>query len=121
MALESLDLDRTLQLKEQIGNSNDADFIMQNIVEFFTEQESVPDAGKYYTFRYFPKTSTIVYDQYPLVAVTKVYSWGFSGINYHWRQYRQYSWEEVSGSLHLVHPKEIGYMRELSYEKIVNK
>jgi len=121
MALESLDLDRTLQLKDKVLNSKDNDFIMENIIELFSEQEFIPDVGQYYTFIYFPKTSNIVYDQYPLVAVTSIYSWGFRGINYHWRQSRQYAWNEVVGRLHLVHPKEIGYLRELSYEKIVNK
>ena len=119
--LEEEELDRTIQLKKKVGNSNDADFIMENIIELFTEQEFIPDTGQYYTFIYSPKSPEIVYDQYPLVAVTKIYNWGFGGINYHWREHRQYSWNEVVGQLHLVHPKEIGYLRELYYEKIVNK
>ena len=78
-------LDRTLELRERVGNSNDADFIMENIIELFTEQELVPDTGLYYTFVYIPKTPNITYDQYPLVAVTDIFQWGFRGINYHWR------------------------------------
>ena len=92
MALESLDLDRTLELKDKVGNSNDADFIMENIIELFTEQEFIPDVGQYYTFIYSPKNPEIVFDQYPLVAVTSIHSWGFRGINYHWRQPRQYAY-----------------------------
>lgn len=121
MALKDEELDRTLELKKIVGNSNDADFIMENIVELFTEQELIPDVGQYYTFIYFPKTEGVIYDQYPLVAVTQIFPWGFRGINYHWREHRQYSWQEIVGQLHLVHPKEIGYLRELSYEKIVSK
>lgn len=114
-------LDRTIELKKKVGNSRDADFIMENIVEIFTKQEFIPDAGQYYTFIYFPQSPEGVYDQYPLVAVTDVFAWGFRGINYHWRTHRQYTWTEIVGQLHLVYPKEIGYLRELSYEKIVSK
>ena len=41
--LEEEELDRTIQLKKKVGNSNDADFIMENIIELFTEQEFIPD------------------------------------------------------------------------------
>lgn len=114
-------LDRTLELRERVGNSKDADFIMENIVELFTNIELIPDVGQYYTFVYIPKTPEIVYDQYPLVAVTDIFRWGFRGINYHWRSFRNYTWQEVVGQLHHVYPGELDYMRELSYEKMVNK
>ena len=114
-------IDRTLELRERVGNSNDADFIMENIIELFTEQELVPDTGLYYTFVYIPKTPNITYDQYPLVAVTDIFQWGFRGINYHWRSYRNYTWAEIVGQLHRVYHGELDYMRELSYEKMLTK
>ena len=61
--------ERTEELQEQIEELNDADDIMMNIMEVFTQTEVVPDAGNYYTFVYNAKTPG-VFDEFPLVAVT---------------------------------------------------
>ena len=68
--------ERTEELQEQIEGLNDADDIMMNIMEVFTQTDLTPDAGKYYTFVYHAKTPG-VYDEFPLVAVTYVDRWGF--------------------------------------------
>jgi hypothetical protein len=112
---------RTTKLKEKIGDSKDAEFIMLNIIEIFLELEIIPDVGKYYTFIYLPKTDDITYDEHPLVAVTAVERWGFKGINFHWGQSRNYTWQEVVGQLHLVNNSEIDYLRSLPYAKFVTK
>ena len=44
--------ERTEELQSQIGELDDADDIMMNIMEVFSETEIVPNAGKYYTFVY---------------------------------------------------------------------
>ena len=41
--------ERTEELQGQIEELNDADDIMMNIMEVFTQTEVVPDAGNYYT------------------------------------------------------------------------
>ena len=66
--------ERTEELQSQIGELDDADDIMMNIMEVFSETEIVPNAGKYYTFVYNAKTPG-VYDECPLVAVTGVENW----------------------------------------------
>jgi hypothetical protein len=100
-----------------IEGAEDADLIMMNILQIFNETDLIPDAGKFYTFVYQAKTPKIEYDEHPLVAVTEVLRWGFKGYNYHWRQMRQYTWEEVVGSLHIVRQNEVKYLSSLPYGK----
>ena len=46
------------------------------------------------------KDPDISYDQHPLVAVTELFQWGFRGLNFHWQDYRQYTWEEFAAGLY---------------------
>ena len=78
----------------------------------------VPDVGRYYIFVYAPKTSLIQYDAHPLVAVTDVFRWGFRGMNYHWGEMRQYTWNEIIGQLYEIFPDELSDARELPFSKI---
>ena len=93
--------ERTEELQGQIEELNDADDIMMNIMEVFSETEIVPDAGNYYTFVYNAKTPG-VFDEFPLVAVTFVDRWGFQGLNFHWGSSRNYTWREIVGNLHVI-------------------
>ena len=56
-----------------------ADEIMEELIGVLSEVED-STAGKYYTFFYNAKTPGTQYDEYPLVGVTDVFSWGFRGI-----------------------------------------
>ena len=112
--------ERTEELQEQIEGLNNADDIMMNIMEVFTQTEVVPDAGNYYTFVYNAKTPG-VFDEFPLVAVTYVDRWGFRGLNFHWGTSRNYTWNEIVGNLHIIQNDEIDYMRSLSYAKFKTK
>ena len=75
---------------------------------------------KFYVFVYNPKTPNIQYDQNPLVAVTDRFQWGFRGINFHWgsRGIRQYTWDEIPGSLYEVYAEELADLREIPFGKI---
>ena len=112
--------ERTEELQKQIEGLNNADDIMMNIMEVFTQTEVVPDAGNYYTFVYNAKTPG-VFDEFPLVAVTYVDRWGFRGLNFHWGTSRNYTWNEIVGNLHIIQNDEIDYMRSLSYAKFKTK
>ena len=112
--------ERTEELQEQIEGLNNADDIMMNIMEVFTQTEIVPDAGNYYTFVYNAKTPG-VFDEFPLVAVTYVGRWGFRGLNFHWGTSRNYTWNEIVGRLHVIQNDEIEYMRSLSYANFKTK
>ena len=112
--------DRSEELQKQIEGLNNADDIMMNIMEVFTQTELTPNAGNYYTFVYHAKTPG-VYDEFPLVAVTFVDRWGFQGINFHWGTSRNYTWLEIVGRLHVINNDEIDYLRSLSYANFKTK
>ena len=82
----------------------------------------IPEVGQYYTFIYNAKTPDITYDQHPLIACTDLQSWGFKGLNFHWRQSRNYTWEELAGQLYIVQYVELDDLLRIPYGKfILNK
>ena len=104
-------------MKNLIGNENPDD-LATDILEVLTEGSNVPEAGNFYVFVYQPKTPNIRYDAHPLVAVSDIFQWGFRGINFHWGQSRQYTWQEVVGSLHIVNSDELQDLISIPYGKI---
>ena len=110
--------ERTEELQEQIEGLIDADDIMMNIMEVFSQTEIIPDAGNYYTFVYNAKTPG-VYDEFPLVAVTFVENWGFQGINFHWGTSRNYTWNELAGQLYIVEYNELDDLLAIPYGKFM--
>ncbi len=97
------------------------DDIMENLVEVLTEGSKIPTVGKYYTFFYAAKTPNIQYDEYPLVGVTDVFSWGFRGINFHWGENRQYDYNQIIGGLYEVYAEEMSDVIELGFAKVRSK
>ena len=89
-------------------------------MDVLQESGKMPSVGKFYVFVYIPKTPNIQYDQNPLVAVTDRFQWGFRGINFHWGSegVRQYTWDEISGSLYEVYADELADLREIPFGKI---
>ena len=82
----------------------------------------IPEVGQFYTFIYNAKTPDITYDQHPLIACTDLQSWGFKGLNFHWRQSRNYTWEELAGQLYIVQYNELDDLLAIPYGKfILNK
>ncbi len=119
--LEHNPTQRVEELKARVlqGNVNDPEDIMLLIMEIFTIQEIVPEAGKFYTFIYNAKTPNISYDQHPLIACVEVFRWGFRGLNFHWQNYRNYTWEELPGQLHVVEFQELDELLALQYGKFI--
>tara|TARA_B100001996_G_C18515397_1_gene537151 strand:+ start:214 stop:594 length:381 start_codon:yes stop_codon:yes gene_type:complete len=102
-----------------LSGSEDPDDLMLELMEALNNTVTpVPDVGRYYAFVYAPKTSSIQYDAHPLVAVTNVLQWGFRGMNYHWGQMRQYTWDEVVGQLYELTSEELADAREIPFAKI---
>ena len=99
-----------------IINLEDADDRMLAVTEILTETEIIPSIGRFYTFIYAPKTPRIRYDQFPLIACTDVQRWGFRGYNVHWPDFRNYTWEEVIGYLHVAYPLEMPDLRSIPYQ-----
>jgi len=108
---------RDLLRKINAAGTTDSEDLMLIIIDTLKEEVLYPEPGKFYTFIYTPKTPEIEYDQHPLIACTELYGWGFKGINFHWRQSRQYTWEEVIGKLHVIKYNELDEMLSIPYAK----
>lgn len=108
---------RLLQKRIEEVGSKDPEDLMILIMEVFKEEVLYPEPGKFYTFVYNPKTPDIEYDQHPLIACTSLERWGFKAINFHWRQGRQYTWEEVAGKLHVVKYNELDELLTIPFAK----
>lgn len=112
------DTNRVRQILDNVIGNEDPDDLMLEIINVLNEGSKIPQAGKFYTFIYNPKTLNIQFDQYPLVAVTDVYTWGFKGINFHWDEVRQYTWDEIAGGIYEVRSEELDDMRSIPYAHV---
>ena len=110
-------INRLRDITNNLVGTEDPDDLMLEIIDALTESEKVPKTGKYYVFVYNPKTPNIQYDQNPLVAVTDVFSWGFRGINFHWGEVRQYTWDEIPGGIYEVYQSEIKDLQTIPFGK----
>ena len=70
--------------------------------------------GRLYIFIYRAKTPNITYDSNPFIAVTDVFSWGFRGFSAHWREPRQYTWNEVGTDVYEIFRSEVNDILRLS-------
>ena len=107
----------------QINNgTNDQEDMMLEIMDLLKDTVTpIPDVGTICTFVYNAKTPDIRYDQHPLVAVTELFQWGFRGLNFHWQEYRQYTWEELTGQVYIVQRNELDNLLAIPYAKFVTK
>ena len=103
--------------------TDDPEEMMMEIMELLNNTVTpIPEVGKFYTFVYNAKTPGKTYDQHPLIACTSLETWGFKGINFHWRQSRNYTWEELAGQLYIVQNNELDDLMAIPYGKfILNK
>jgi len=110
-------------LSDLNNRTNDPEEMMMEIMEALNDTVTpIPEVGKFYTFVYNAKTPDITYDQHPLIACTDLQSWGFKGLNFHWRQSRNYTWEELAGQLYIVQNNELDDLLAIPYGKfILNK
>ena len=104
------------------NGTNDQEEMMLEIMELLNDTVTpVPDVGTLCTFVYNAKTPGVTYDQHPLVAVTDLFQWGFRGLNFHWREYRQYTWEELAGQVYIVQKEELDDLLSIPYAKFITK
>lgn len=108
---------RITRLVGKLKGNESADDIMLELLDILTESKE-PREGAFYVFVYNAKTPNMRYDQNPLVAVTKIYQWGFTGFNYHWGKVRQYTWGEVAGGFYEVYKEELEDLKRLPFGNI---
>ena len=107
-------------LSDLNNRTNDPEEMMMEIMEALNDTVTpIPEVGKFYTFVYNAKTPDITYDQHPLIACTDLQSWGFKGLNFHWRQSRNYTWEELAGQLYIVQWNELDDLLAIPYGKFI--
>ena len=114
-------MNRIEEVKDELEKSiNDPEDLMLIIMEALNNTVTpIPEVGKFYTFIYNAKTPNITYDQHPLIACTDLQSWGFKGLNFHWRQSRNYTWEELAGQLYIVQNNELDDLLAIPYGKFI--
>ena len=104
------------------NGTNDQEEMMLEIMELLNDTVTpIPDVGTLCTFVYNAKTPGVTYDQHPLVAVTDLFQWGFRGLNFHWQEYRQYTWEELAGQVYIVQREELDDLLSIPYAKFITK
>jgi len=109
-------------LSDLNNRTNDPEEMMMEIMEVLNDTVTpIPEVGQFYTFVYNAKTPNITYDQHPLIACTDLQSWGFKGLNFHWRQSRNYTWEELAGQLYIVQNNELDDLLAIPYGKFITK
>ena len=116
-------MNRIEAVKDELEKSiNDPEDMMLIIMEALNNTVTpIPEVGKFSTFIYNAKTPNITYDQHPLIACTDLQSWGFKGLNFHWRQSRNYTWEELAGQLYIVEYDELDDLLRFPYGKFITK
>ena len=108
-----------------IGNdinlrTNDPEDMMLEIMQLLNDTVTpIPEVGKFYTFVYNAKTPGYQYDQHPLIACTSLEQWGFKGLNFHWQQTRNYTWNELAGQLYIVEWNELDDLMAVPYAKYI--
>ena len=112
---------RIAPLVKKLIGVEDPDELMLELMGILTESREPPRAGRYYIFVYNAKTQSLRYDQNPFVYVKNVYKWGFDGINYHWGEERQYTWDEVAGRMYEIYKEEVGDLRRIPFGNIRTK
>jgi hypothetical protein len=119
--LQERKINRIAPLVKKLIGTESSDDLMLELMDILPETKESPKVGRFYIFVYNAKTSGIRYDQNPLVAVTEVFKWGFKGINFHWGESRQYTWDEVAGGMYEVYDTELEDLRRLPFSNIRTK
>ena len=113
-------MNRIEPIRQDIQSETDVEDRMELIMYALNDTvKPIPEEGNICTFKYYAKTPNIEYDQNPLVAVTELFNWGFRGINFHYGEYRQYTWEELGTQVYIVNRTELDDLLSLQYGKFV--
>jgi hypothetical protein len=111
-------MNRIEPIIDELNETHDQEDQMLMIMEALNDTVTpIPEVGQLCTFVYNAKTPGITYDQHPLVVVTELFRWGFRGLNFHWRDHRQYTWEELAGQVYIVEPEELDDLISIQYGK----
>ena len=100
-------------LDELIGTEKAEDIFAKVMVVLSDSQEKIPVVNGVYCLEYYAVTEPLLTDRFPIVGVTGVYSWGFSGMNLHLGEPRNYNFDNIASSLYRLKPQEVAAARAL--------
>ena len=92
---------------------------MKKLLMNLSPSTIIPEPDKYYVFVYRAKTKGLLYDRHPFVVCTSLFKWGFVGFNFHWNEYRRYSWPEIVTNLYEIREQELNSMEKYPIAKFV--
>ena len=85
-----------------------AEDVMDDLILLLRDtQTMIPLVNKVYVFTYFAAKPDLLTDRYPIVAVTGVYEWGFSGVNLHLQEPRNYNYDRRPTPMYMLKPNEV--------------
>lgn len=103
-----------------INGTESADDIMDKVAAALNDtQVSEPMVGNYYAFAYLAAKKGLLTDLYPIVAVTGVFPWGFTGINMHLGEQRNYNYPLLVTPMYQVKASELDTARTLPLMMLV--
>ena len=111
---------RLAPLAEAMNGTENADDVMDQVsLALKDTQTQVPTVGNYYSFAYLAAKKGLLTDLYPIVAVTGVFPWGFTGINMHLGEQRNYNYPLLVTPLYEVKATELDTARSLPLMMLV--
>lgn len=90
-----------------IGTENAEDIMDDLVFALRDTQTMVPVVGKVYVFSYFAAKPELLTDRYPIVQVTGVYQWGYSGVNLHLQEPRNYNYDRRPTPMYMLKSNEV--------------
>ncbi len=95
-------------LLDEINGAEYAEDIMDDLIPLLSDtQTQMPIPGKVYVYVYFASTPNLLSDRYPIVQVKGVYDWGWTGMNLHIGQQRNYNFGGNTTPLFMLMPSEV--------------
>jgi hypothetical protein len=102
---------RIKPILKKVNQKNSPEFNLALLFNVIDTTTIVPKKDNFYVFVYQAKTPNITYDQHPFIVCSSILPWGFIGYNFHWEEYRRYSWAEVITNLYEINNEEITTMQ----------
>ena len=107
-------------VEKNMNGTESADVMFAKASDALKSTEvQVPMVGNFYIFTYVAAKRGLLTDLYPLVAVTGVYDWGFTGINMHLGEQRNYNYPVMMSPLYEVRSTELDSARSLPLKMLV--
>jgi len=100
-------------LNDLIGTEKPEELFVQVQDALRDSQEKIPVPKGVYCFEYYAVTEPLLTDRFPIVGVTGVFDWGFTGMNLHLGEPRNYNFNNIASPIYRLKPKEVTAARAL--------